>query len=135
VHKNSRFSGRLAHEGRSANVGRFSDTELGSLVERDGNIYTLRQYYLRYGNTSNLGCKTIKTQFLRSRHCGQPLQIDVNGYAFCVGCGKIFNSGKADDGDHAERQTISMELGPPPKRLLPKRWAPAGRVTDAAPFI
>lgn len=123
----------MAHESRSANVGRFSDTELCPLVERDGNIYTLRQYYLRYGNTSDLGRRTIKTQFIRSHHCGQPLQIDVNGFAFCQGCGKIFNSGTTDDRDRSKKQAISKELGPPPKRLLPKRWANVGRVTNAAP--
>ncbi|MHB8118613.1 MAG: hypothetical protein ACYDHX_07810 [Methanothrix sp.] len=119
--------------GRSANVGRFSDSEIESLVEREGSTYSLHQYYLRFGNTSKLGRKTVKTHFNHNEHCGQKLKIDLNGFAFCAVCSKIFNSGKPKDGDHVDKHSVFKELGPPPKRLLPQRWANVGRATSAAP--
>jgi hypothetical protein len=97
--------------------------------------YTASQYYRRFGNSKLARGNAVGTQFENRTHCGQLIRIDEHGLAYCPICHKIFNSGKTFDNDRPIVKTKFKEgtSGPPCGRLMPTRWATAGRATSAAP--
>jgi hypothetical protein len=113
--------------------GQCWDSEIEPAFQRDNNIYTAQQYYMRYGNSILSRGDSVGTSFIPKKHCGERLKLDHNGMAYCQICQKIFNSGNPKDGDRVLSVPQFKEWGPPTKRRVPRRWANAGRTTSAAP--
>ena len=106
--------GRQAHAGRSARVGTAWDTEIQPVyIGPDGCEYTASQFYKRFGNSKLAKGEPIKTIFVRRKHCGANLEMDVRGYAFCPKCAKIFNAGENEDEDQFQSETKVSYTGPP----------------------
>ena len=119
--------GREAHAGRSARVGTAWDSEITPVyVGHDGCEYTALQMFRRFGNSKLAKSEPVKTIFIRRKHCGQHLEMDARGYAFCPICARIFNDGQ--DLDELESEVRPGMVGPSGS-VFP---CSAGRVANAA---
>lgn len=106
--------GRQAHAGRSARVGTAWDTEIQPVyIGPDGCEYTASQFYKQFGNSKLAKGEPVKTIFVRRKHCGFNLEMDVRGFAFCPKCAKIFNTGEIVDGAHFQSEVKEGHIGPP----------------------
>ena len=106
--------GRVAHTGRSSRVGTAWDSEITLVyLGPDKKEYTALQLYRRFGSSKLAKSEPVKTIFLRRKHCGEHLEMDDRGYAFCPKCAKIFNEGEILDGEHLEMEVKAGRIGPP----------------------
>lgn len=112
------------------------DTEIVPLYERDGVTYTAEQLYRRYGNSKLNKWNSPGIQFIRRMHCGKEIEKDVNGYAYCPVCSKIFNAGgKAKDGDRAVDVVHYADWGPPLKKSRSRKRSSEVAPQVAAPVL
>ncbi len=109
------------------------DTEIEPVYNGPHGTLTASQFYRRYGNSKLARGEPIGTEYETRTHCGQIIKVDNHGAAYCPICFKVFNSGTPHDKDRATTTTKFKEAGPPPKRLLPRRWANVDRTTSAIP--
>ncbi len=137
MHKNSRFSGRFAHEGRSANMSRFYDTQVEPIFETTEGKMPLSEFRERFNNSDS------KTQFsmakikqdgsLFSRKscvCGGHITIQSDDKAVCDRCKTVFNDGGNIEGllivtrhysDGRPNEVVMPKIKPPPNK---KTWLP-----------
>lgn len=116
--------------GRSANVGRFWDSDIKKVYKTsDGNYSTAIEIYQTGQGNSRLNHETAGMHFERREHCGQEIVIDEHGFAYCQTCKLTFNDGV--DAEQPEVKIIpfgytpkpALEKAPPPRRYRKPRAA------------
>ena len=102
----SKYAGRPGRVQRSANVGRFWDTQHETIISLNSGIVTTKTDFF---NSELMGSKLShqiidQAVYVRRKceECGKSLQlpegpeieVDHRGYAFCPVCATLYNDGK-----------------------------------------